>query len=73
MSKFEDFGDLFNFNRELMEDDYNDGQLYVIKHKKKAGTSEFGTTVKVGEKKDGVSKLALEEKIKAKTKEFGGW
>ena len=35
MSKFEDFGDMFNWNRELFEDDYNDGQKLVVKHKKK--------------------------------------
>ena len=30
MSKFQDFNDIFDFNRELMDDDYNDGQLYVV-------------------------------------------
>jgi hypothetical protein len=72
MSKFEDFNDLFNFNREVMEDDFNDGQLYVVKHKKKVGTTEFATTVKVADAKDASSKLAVEEKIKAKFKEMGG-
>jgi len=72
MSKFEDFGDLFNFNRDLMEDDYNDGNKYVVKWKKKAGKTEFATTVKVGDAKEGVSKLAVEEKIKAKFTEAGG-
>ena len=72
MSKFEDFGDLFNFNRELMEDDYNDGQKYMVKWKKKAGTTEFATTVKVGDAKDGSHKLAVEEKVKAKFTEAGG-
>jgi hypothetical protein len=47
MSKFQDFNDLFDWNRCLMDDDYNDGQQYVIKHKKKVGNSEFATTVKV--------------------------
>lgn len=72
MSKFEDFGDLFNFNRDLMEDDYNDGQKYVVKWKKKAGSTEFATTVKVGDAKEGASKLAVEEKLKLKMKEAGG-
>ena len=39
MSKFEDFGDLFNWNKELFEDDYNDGQKFVVKHKKKVGST----------------------------------
>jgi len=73
MSKFQDFNDLFDFNRELMDDDYNDGQLYVVKHKKKAGSVEFATTVKVSDPKSGESKLAVEEKLKCKVKEFGGW
>jgi hypothetical protein len=55
-----------------MDDDYNDGQTYMVKWKKKAGTTEFATTVKVGNAKDGVSKLAVEEKIKAKFTEAGG-
>ena len=72
MSKFEDFNDLFNFNREVMEDDFNDGQLYVVKHKKKVGSTEFATTVKVADAKDGNSKLAVEEKIKSKYKGMKG-
>ena len=39
MSKFEDFKDMFSFNREMFEDDYNDGQKYMVKHKKKAGST----------------------------------
>ena len=72
MSKFEDFGDLFNFNREVMEDDFHDGQKYVVKWKKKAGKQEFATTLKVAEAKEGSHKLSAEEKIKAKVNEMGG-
>jgi hypothetical protein len=63
---------LFDWNRELMDDDYNDGQQFVVKHKKKAGNCEFGSTVKIGEQKDGKNKLAVEEKIKVKLKDFMG-
>lgn len=33
---------------------------------------EFGTTLKVGEAKSGVHKVAFEEKMKYKMSEFGG-
>lgn len=74
MSKFEDFGDLFDWNRDLMDDDFNDGQAYVVKHKLKIpeSKSEFGTTVKVGHASGGSSKLAVEEKFKTKVDDFGG-
>jgi hypothetical protein len=48
MAKFECFNDLFSWNRCLMEDDYNDGQLYTVKLKNKTDAVEFNTTVKVG-------------------------
>lgn len=56
-----------------MEDDWNDGQQYVFKMKNKSATGqEFGTTLKVGEAKSGVHKVAFEEKMKYKIAEFGG-
>lgn len=70
--KFEKHDDLFSFNRSLMEDDYNDGQQLVVKDKRKAGDHEFNTSVKVGEAKNGASKLVIEEKIKSKFAEIGG-
>ena len=36
MSKLENWGDLFKYNKELLEDDYNQGQGVVIKTKSKA-------------------------------------
>lgn len=36
MSKLENWGDLFKYNKELIEDDYNPGQGIVIKTKSKA-------------------------------------
>jgi|DEB0MinimDraft_12_1074336.scaffolds.fasta_scaffold06633_6 hypothetical protein len=73
MSEFEDYSDLFKWNRCLMEDDWNDGKQYVLKIKNKGpqGT-EFATSFKVGEEKDGKHKLAAEEKLKFKHPECGG-
>ena len=73
MAKFECFKDVFGFNRTLMEDDWNDGQLYTVKLKNKTNAAEFATTAKVGQAADGVHKLALEEKVKASHKEMGGF
>ena len=36
MSKLENWGDLFKYNKELLEDDYNQGQGVVLKTKSKA-------------------------------------
>ncbi len=43
MLKLEGFADLFKFNKELLEDDYNPGQALVVKAKNK---SADGTTVR---------------------------
>jgi len=65
---------MFDWNRGLMEDDWNDGQQYVFKMKNKSASGqEFGTTLKVGEAKSGAHKVAFEEKMKCKVSEFGGW
>ena len=72
MSKFEDYADLFKWNRCLMEEDWNDGQQYTLKIKNKGPNNEFATTFKVAEEKDGKHKLAAEEKIKLKQPEMGG-
>jgi len=42
MLKLESWGDVFKFNKELQEDDYNPGQALVVKLKTK---SADGTTV----------------------------
>jgi len=36
MSKIESWGDLFKYNKELLEDDFNHGQGLVLKTKTKA-------------------------------------
>jgi len=41
MFKLENFGDLFKFNKELLEDDYNHGQKLVIKTKEKSSDNSF--------------------------------
>ena len=37
MAKFCEFRDLFKWNKQLMEDDYNDGQAYFLKTVHKGG------------------------------------
>jgi len=37
MAKFATFKDMFKWNKQLMEDDFNDGKLYTLKHKKDLG------------------------------------
>jgi len=56
-----------------MEDDWNDGQKLVLKAKHKGEGSEFSTSMKIGEEKDGKHKVAAEEKMKLKGSECGGW
>lgn len=34
--KLENFGDLYKYNKELIEDDYNHGQAFVLKTKSRA-------------------------------------
>lgn len=42
MSRLENWGDLFKYSKELLDDDYNQGQAIVFKTKSK---SEDGTAV----------------------------
>mgnify|MGYP000882672011 FL=1 len=73
MTDFNNWDDLFSWNRCLMDDDWNDGQNLVIKDKRKLHKShEIATTLKVAEAKDNKQKLALEQKWKGKFEEFGG-
>jgi hypothetical protein len=44
MSKLENFGDLFKYSKELLEDDFNAGQSIVLKTKSK---SQDGLTVRI--------------------------
>jgi len=56
MAKFVKFGDMFKWNKNLMEDDFNEGKLYTVKHKKKLdGGAEIETNVKVDEMAKGAS------------------
>ena len=67
MMKLESWQDLFKFNKELMDDDYNPKQAYVIKAKLKSadGKQEWSDTLKKGEAADnGDAKIANELKIK---------
>lgn len=72
MSKFEKYEDVFSFDRTLNEDDYNDGQKFVIKDKRKAAGQEFSTSLKIGEKKEDAHKVSFEEKMKLRWEELGG-
>jgi hypothetical protein len=75
MAKFTKFGDMHKFNKTLMEDDFNPGKLYIVKHKKKLdGGAELETNFKVNELKKGESThaLAADHKVKVKMSEFGG-
>ena len=42
MSRLENFGDLFKYSKELLDDDFNAGQQLVMKTKSR---SEDGTSV----------------------------
>ncbi len=44
MSKLENFGDLFKYSKELLEDDFNAGQSLVVKTKSR---SDDGFTVSI--------------------------
>lgn len=56
-----------------MEDDYNVGKAYTVKHKKNLdGGAEMETNVKLNEAANGSHKLAADHKIKAKYPEWGG-
>jgi hypothetical protein len=69
MPKFVEYRDIFKFNKELLEDDYNPGQALVnkTKHTDPASTGlEVSTTTKVGfPDSNDQSKLAFELKVKA--------
>lgn len=36
MSKLENYADLFKYSKELLDDDYNPGQQFVVKTKSKS-------------------------------------
>lgn len=41
MLKLENWGDLFKYSKELLDDDYNHGQSVVIKTKNKSSDDTF--------------------------------
>jgi len=69
MPKHVEYRDLFKFNKELLDDDYNPGQALVNKTKHTDASSkglEVSTTTKVGfPDSNDQSKLAFETKIKS--------
>jgi len=68
MAKFCEYRDIFKWNKQLMEDDWNDGQAYTVKHTLKGEDTEFVTTAKIGEAKSDAHKVGLEHKMTLKTK-----
>jgi len=73
MAKFATFKDMFKWNKNLMEDDFNEGQLYTVKHKAKlGGFGDLETNVKVGEAKSGSHKLSADHKASGDVSDFGG-
>ena len=75
MAKFVKFGDMFKWNKNLLDDDYNEGKLYIVKHKKTLNDSaSIETNFKVDEMAKGgaAHKLAADHKLTVNTKEFGG-
>lgn len=71
MPKFAEHRDLFKFNKELLDDDYNPGQALVVKAKVTHPTDkklESSITAKVGNPKaDDTSAVAIECKCKGDT------
>jgi len=69
MAKFCEYRDLFKWNKQIMEDDWNDGQTYVLKTTSKCGDAELTNTAKVADQKNDAHKVALEHKTKFVNKE----
>jgi hypothetical protein len=64
---------MFKWNKQLFEDDFNEGKLYTVKHKKDLGNkTEIETNIKVNEPSGTSHKLAADHKVKGKVAEFGG-
>ena len=73
MAKFATFKDMFKWNKNLMEDDFNEGQLYTVKHKAKLGSfGDLETNVKVGEAASGSHKLSADHKVSGDVSDMGG-
>jgi hypothetical protein len=67
MLRHDHYKDLFKYNRELFDDDYNHGQAFVkkLKHKSTDGELETNVTTKVAHPNEsGHSKLVAEVKFK---------
>jgi len=71
MTKFVQWKDMFDFNKRLMDFDWNDGQAYTLEYKIKKEKYELKNTAKVGEGNNG-HKVGLESKVKFNIEEFGG-
>jgi len=73
MATFSSFKDMFKWNKQLFEDDFNEGKLYTVKHKKDLGNkTEIETNIKVNESSGSSHKLSADHKVKGKVSEFGG-
>lgn len=67
MLRLENWGDLFKYSKELLDDDYNHGQGLVIKTKSRSeeGSTELSSTYKQGSPDNsGESKIGFEAKFK---------
>lgn len=73
MAKFVAWRDFFKWNKTLMEDEFNSGKAYTVKHKKKLSSGcDLETNAKVDEAKEGSHKLSVDHKVKGSITEFGG-
>lgn len=46
MATFSSFKDMFKWNKQLFEDDFNEGKLYTVKHKKDLGNKTVSLELK---------------------------
>jgi len=73
MANFKKFDDLHDFNRKMMEDDWNMNQHLVFKLKQSMNGIDLATTMKVGHAQPGESAVVkLEQKNKGVSTDFGG-
>jgi len=77
MANFKKIDDLHDYNRKLMEDDWNDNQHFVFKLKNSmksaGGNVDLATTLKVAHSQPGENhNVKLEQKSKGFSSDFGG-
>lgn len=70
MANFTKWEDLHDYNRKLMEDDWNEGSHYVVKLKSKTEAgNEFTNTTKVGHAQPTDELHSLKNELKMKVRE----